>query len=46
MRRILTILLCLSLPLWLSAQEMLVDDGGKFPFGNASSPEKDFGRGT
>jgi len=46
MRRILTILLCLSLPLWLSAQEMLFDDGWKFAFGNASSPEKDFGRGT
>ena len=46
MRRFLSLLLCLSLPLWLSAQEMLFDDGWKFAFGNASSPEKDFGRGT
>ena len=46
MRRILAILLCLSLPLGLFAQEMLFDDGWKFAFGNASSPEKDFGRGT
>ena len=30
----------------LSAQELLFDDGWKFAFGNASSPEKDFGRGT
>ena len=30
----------------VSAQEMLFDDGWKFAFGNASSPEKDFGRGT
>ncbi len=30
----------------ISAQEMLFDDGWKFAFGNASSPEKDFGRGT
>ena len=27
-------------------QERLFDDGWKFAFGNASSPEKDFGRGT
>lgn len=46
MRRFLTLIMCLSLPLWLSAQEMLFDDGWKFAFGNASSPEKDFGRGT
>ena len=30
----------------ISAQERLFDDGWKFAFGNASSPEKDFGRGT
>ena len=30
----------------VSAQEMLFDGGWKFAFGNASSPEKDFGRGT
>ena len=30
----------------VSAQEMLFDEGWKFAFGNASSPEKDFGRGT
>ena len=46
MRRLLFVLLLLSLPLGLAAQEMLFDDGWKFAFGNASSPEKDFGRGT
>ena len=30
----------------LPAQVTLFDDGWKFAFGNASSPEKDFGRGT
>ena len=30
----------------LAAQETLFDDGWRFAFGNASSPEKDFGRGT
>ena len=28
------------------AQETLFDDGWRFAFGNASSPEKDYGRGT
>ena len=30
----------------VAAQETLFDDGWRFAFGNASSPEKDFGRGT
>ena len=47
MRRILLTLACLTgLLLPLSGQETLFDDGWKFAFGNASSPEKDFGRGT
>ena len=45
-RHCLFALLLLVLPLGLAAQEMLFDDGWKFAFGNASSPEKDFGRGT
>ena len=36
------LLFCVALP----AQEMLFDDGWKFAFGDAASPEKDFGRGT
>ena len=38
------ILLLACLP--SAAQERLFDDGWKFAFGDASSPEKDFGRGT
>lgn len=46
MRRLfLSIVLLVSL-LPLGAQEILFDDGWKFAFGDASSPEKDFGRGT
>ena len=33
-------------PFSVSGQESLFDDGWKFAFGDASSPEKDFGRGT
>ena len=46
MRRPLLLLLMLLSCTVLSAQETLFDDGWKFAFGNASSPEKDFGRGT
>ena len=46
MRTRLIALLLLLFPLGLFAQERLFDDGWKFAFGNASSPEKDFGRGT
>ena len=42
----MVILFILISSLSLSAQEMLFDDGWKFAFGNASSPEKDFGRVT
>ena len=45
-RKSLIVLLLVWLPLGLAAQERLFDDGWKFAFGNASSPEKDFGRGT
>ena len=41
------LLLALLLPLVSAqAQEVLFDDGWTFAFGNAASPEKDFGRGT
>ena len=43
---LLALVFLLSFLLPLSAQEQLFDDGWKFAFGNASSPEKDFGRGT
>lgn len=42
----LTILVCLLLCLPAGAQERLFDDGWKFALGDASSPAKDFGRGT
>jgi len=48
MKRILLITIGLALSLLASAQResILLDDGWKFAFGNASSPEKDFGCGT
>ena len=46
MKRIQLLLLLLLSCTTLPAQEMLFDDGWKFAFGNAASPEKDFGRGT
>ena len=48
MKRIFLSVLFLSLlfRLPLAAQERLFDDGWKFAFGDASSPAKDFGRGT
>lgn len=46
MKRLLVPLLCLSLGLHVQAQETLFDNGWKFAFGDASSPAKDFGRGT
>ena len=46
MRRIILTALILLSGFYLSAQETLFDDGWKFAFGDASSPEKDFGRGT
>jgi len=45
-RGFLTFVLLLFFLVPLSAQEQLFDDGWKFAFGNASSPEKDYGRGT
>ena len=42
----IVILFILVFTVSLSAQELLFDDGWRFAFGNASSPEKDFGRGT
>ena len=42
----LAALLLLLTGLPLTAQERLFDDGWKFAFGDASSPAKDFGRGT
>ena len=44
-KSLLSLVLLLAL-LPAAAQEMLFDDGWKFAFGNASSPAKDFGRGT
>ena len=46
MRRLILTALILLSGFYLSAQETLFDDGWKFAFGDASSPEKDFGRGT
>lgn len=46
MRRLILTALILLPGFYLSAQETLFDDGWKFAFGDASSPEKDFGRGT
>ena len=46
MRRNLLVLALMLVSLSLAAQETLFDDGWRFSFGNASSPEKDFGRGT
>ena len=46
MKRLLNLLLCLSLGLHVQAQETLFDNGWKFDVGDASSPAKDFGRGT
>ena len=46
MRKSLLSLALLLALLPAAAQESLFDDGWKFAFGNASSPEKDFGRGT
>lgn len=46
MRGLLIILLSLFSFSALQAQEVLFDDGWKFAFGDASSPKKDFGRGT
>ena len=43
---LLALVFLLSFLLPAPAQEQLFDDGWKFAFGNASSPEKDFGRGT
>ena len=45
-RSIAVILLIFSFCAPVVAQERLFDDGWKFAFGDASSPEKDFGRGT
>ncbi|MCR5709685.1 MAG: DUF4982 domain-containing protein [Bacteroidales bacterium] len=45
MKKLLLLAFCLSCCCLLSGQE-LFDDGWRFAFGNASSPEKDFGRGT
>jgi len=42
----IAILLFLLLCLTAGAQERLFDDGWKFALGDASSPAKDFGRGT
>ncbi|MBR1927476.1 MAG: DUF4982 domain-containing protein [Bacteroidales bacterium] len=46
MRRIVLTLVSAFCFLGLGAQETLFDDGWKFAFGDASSPKKDFGRGT
>ena len=46
MRRLILTALILLSGFYISAQETLFDDGWKFAFGDASSPEKDFGRGT
>ena len=46
MKRLLLLLSALLFCVALPAQEMLFDDGWKFAFGDAASPEKDFGRGT
>ena len=46
MRKSLLSLVLLLALLPVAAQESLFDDGWKFAFGNASSPQKDFGRGT
>ena len=46
MRKVTFILLALIASINLHSQEKLFDDGWKFAFGDASSPEKDFGRGT
>ena len=45
-RSFLTVVLLLCFMQPVAAQETLFDDGWRFAFGNASSPEKDFGRGT
>ena len=46
MRKTLLSLVFVLALLPAAAQESLFDDGWKFAFGNASSPAKDFGRGT
>ena len=46
MRRLFLSIVLISSLLPLKAQEVLFEDGWKFAFGDASSPEKDFGRGT
>ena len=46
MRKTLLSLVFVLALLPAAAQESLFDDGWKFTFGNASSPAKDFGRGT
>ena len=43
---LLLLVVCCFLLQPVVAQEVLFDDGWRFAFGNASSPEKDFGRGT
>ena len=45
-KSLFTLVFLLSFLSPVPAQEQLFDDGWKFAFGNASSPEKDFGRGT
>ena len=46
LRGIIAILFIIIFSFTAAGQERLFDDGWRFAFGNASSPEKDFGRGT
>ena len=50
MKHLFAFLFLLGITFSLSAQSVreriLLDDGWQFAFGNASSPEKDFGCGT
>ncbi len=46
LRGIIAIFFIIIFSFTAAGQERLFDDGWRFAFGNASSPEKDFGRGT
>ena len=46
MKKSVLLVILLLLPLVMPAQDILMDEGWRFSLGDASSPEKDFGRGT